>query len=48
MPAPTQAPTTTPVITPGPEQAPWHEEYTDPERICPQQTEELASPDVAP
>lgn len=47
---PTQAPVTTPTRTPSPnpDQAPWPERYTDPERICPQQTEELGSPDVAP
>lgn len=44
------APATTPVITPtiSPEQTPWQETYTDPERICPAQTKEGASPDVEP
>ncbi len=46
MPAPVTAPTTTPVTTPS--ESPLWETYTDPEKICPQQTEELASPDVAP
>lgn len=44
MPSPTQTPTTTPVINPN--ESPWHEEYTDPGRICPQQHRELASPDI--
>lgn len=48
MPSPTQAPTTTPTITPSPDADPWQETYTDPERICPQQTRELGSPDIAP
>lgn len=43
---PTQTPTTTPVITPT--EQPWHERYTDPAKICPQQRREGASPDVEP
>ena len=47
---PTQAPTTTPVITPttSPDASPLWETYTDPDRICPQQRREGASPDVSP
>lgn len=45
-----QSPVETPVVTPTPEThpVPWDEVYTDPNRICEQQTRELASPDVAP
>lgn len=46
MPAPTTTPTTTPVISPNEE--PWPSQWTAPERICPAQTREVASPDVAP
>lgn len=31
-----------------PDVMPWREQYTDPERICPQQRRESASPDVGP
>ncbi len=49
MPAPTTTPTTTmPTIAPNPGAVPWHEQFTDPARICPQQTREGGSPDVAP
>lgn len=44
--SPVEAPTTTPTISP--EQTPWPERFTDPERICPQQQREEASPDVMP
>lgn len=44
MPAPTIAPTTTPTVSP--ETTPWPERYTDPARVCPQQHQELASPDT--
>lgn len=46
MPAPTQTPTTTPTISPS--ESPWEESWTMPERICPQQSDETASPDIAP
>lgn len=47
MPAPTQTPTiTTPATTPS--EQPWQETHTDPERICPEQHRETASPDVMP
>jgi hypothetical protein len=47
---PTQAPVTTPVITPttNPDASPLWETYTSPDRICPQQVREGASPDVEP
>ena len=45
---PVETPVTTPVITPSPTQVPFWEVYTDPERICPAQTKEGASPDVEP
>ena len=52
QPAPTIAPTRTPVtpFTPerDPDHTPWPERYTDPDRICPQQRREMPSPDVAP
>jgi len=44
-------PVITPVkTTPGvePSEAPWHERYTDPSRICPQQVREGGSPDLEP
>mgnify|MGYP000863921278 CR=1 FL=1 len=49
MTMPVTTPITTPVI-PGtsPETTPWREVYTDPSRICPQQTRELGSPDIEP
>jgi hypothetical protein len=37
----------TPVRT-SPSPSPWREVYTSPDRICPQQRRESASPDVAP
>ena len=46
MPSPIQAPTTTPTINPDAD--PWRETYTDPWEVCPQQTREVSSPDVAP
>jgi hypothetical protein len=47
MPAnPTTTPTTTPTVSPS--ESPWRETYTDPWRICPQQTRELGSPDIEP
>ncbi len=46
-------PTETPVRTPttpvtAPETRPWPEVWTDPAEICPDQGDELASPDVSP
>ena len=46
MPTPVIAPTRTPTISP--ETAPWEETHTSPERICPQQWRETASPDIEP
>jgi hypothetical protein len=43
---PTTTPTTTPTISP--DTQPWHETYTSPDRICPQQVREGASPDIEP
>lgn len=42
----TEAPTTTPVVTPNPTEQPWHEQFTDPAKICDQQVRELSSGDT--
>ncbi len=45
---PVTTPVTTPTIAPTTSPTPYWEEHTMPERICPQQTREVASPDVMP
>ncbi len=47
---PTETPVRTPTTTPvtAPEIIPWPSVHTDPARICPDQGDELASPDVSP
>ena len=46
MPAPTTAPTTTPTVSP--DITPWPERHTSPDKLCPQQHDETASPDIMP
>lgn len=46
MPTPVVNPTQTPTVTPETSPGTWETQWTSPDRICPQQVREGASPEI--